>query len=115
MTAIDTAIAALEQVCKAVSFGANLDTPQPDSFIVLTVLLDDAEIYAGDTDALKTVRVRAAWYERTPPQPRARQMRKALREAGFVICDTTYAVEKETGFFAAYVTAQTDESCDDTD
>ena len=40
MTAIDTAIAALEQVCKAVSFGANLDNPQPDSFIVLTVLLD---------------------------------------------------------------------------
>lgn len=50
MTGIDAALAALETVCSSVSFVKNEDDPLPDSYVVLSVLDDTPEIYAGDRD-----------------------------------------------------------------
>lgn len=50
MTMIDAALAALETVCSNVSFVKNEEDPLPDSYVVLSVLDDAPEIYAGDLD-----------------------------------------------------------------
>lgn len=90
MTGIDAALAALETVCSSVSFVKNEDDPLPDSYVVLSVLDDTPEIYAGDRDEQQHLKLRAAWYARELPQVRARCMRNALRKAGFIIGSTEY-------------------------
>lgn len=69
MTMIDAALAALETVCSNVSFVKNEDDPLPDSYVVLSVLDDTPEVYAGDLDEQQRLQVRAAWYTRDLPQP----------------------------------------------
>ena len=112
MTRIDAALAALDTVCASVSFAKNEDDPLPDSYVVLTVLDDAPEIYAGDRDEQQHLQVRAAWYTRELPQPCARKMRCALRDACFIIGSTEYGYDNETKHFVAYVEAETDDACD---
>ena len=71
MTMIDAALAALETVCSNVSFVKNEEDPLPDSYVVLSVLDDAPEIYAGDLDEQQHLQVRAAWYTRDLPQKNA--------------------------------------------
>ncbi|WP_370754563.1 hypothetical protein [Gemmiger formicilis] len=112
MTMIDAALAALETVCSNVSFVKNEDDPLPDSYVVLSVLDDTPEVYAGDLDEQQRLQVRAAWYTRDLPQPCARKMRCALRNAGFIIGSTEYGYDNDTRHFIAYVEAETDDGCD---
>lgn len=112
MTMIDAALAALETVCGNVSFVKNEDDPLPDSYVVLSVLDDAPEVYAGDLDEQQRLQVRAAWYTRDLPQPCARKMRCALRDAGFIIGSTEYGYDNDTKHFIAYVEAETDDGCD---
>lgn len=112
MTGIDAALAALEAVCSSVSFVKNEDDPLPDSYVVLSVLDDTPEIYAGDRDEQQHLKLRAAWYARELPQVRARCMRNALRKAGFIIGSTEYGYDNETKHHIAYVEAETDDGCD---
>lgn len=112
MTMIEAALAALEKICPHVSFGDNADDPKPDSYIVLTVRDSGGQIYAGDRDEQGYLQLRAAWYARNAPQPRAKKIRCALRDAGFVITDTLYNYEQDTRYHAAYVEAETDDACD---
>lgn len=112
MTMIDAALAALETVCSNVSFVKNEEDPLPDSYVVLSVLDDAPEVYAGDLDEQQHLQVRAAWYTRDLPQPCARKMRCAFRDAGFIIDSTEYGYDNDTKHFVAYVEAEADDGCD---
>ena len=48
MTMIDAALNALGTVCTSVSFVKNEDDPLPDNYIVLSVLDNTPDVYAGD-------------------------------------------------------------------
>ena len=112
MNGIDADLAALETVCSSVSLVKNEDDTLPDSYVVLSVLDDTPEIYAGDRDEQQHLKLRAAWYARELPQVRARCMRNALRKAGFIIGSTEYGYDNETKHHIAYVEAETDDDCD---
>ena len=112
MTMIDAALNALGTVCTSVSFVKNEEDPLPDNYIVLSVLDNTPDVYAGDQDEQQHLQVRAAWFTRDLPQPCARKMRCALRDAGFILGSTEYSYDNETKHFVAYVEAESDDACD---
>lgn len=67
------------------AFVAPFDGNFPHDYIVINIVQDRPELYAGDEDVAGEVQVRASWYSSRGNLGHSSQMRKAAKAAGFTV------------------------------
>lgn len=103
---------AMLPICPSVSKNVCREDPLPDEFIVHDSEDDRPDLYAGDRDVGITFYRRVHLYTRWDPQPKAKQIRQALRQCGFTITGNSEMDDKD-GFthkiVFAYIQGHMDE------
>lgn len=93
------------QVCTAAAL--------PNSYIVLTVVDDRPELYAGDTDEAGAWQLRAAWYDRAGTTGHKAALRAVGRALGGTVLDAQQGYDSATHHYIQYQEFYFDESEDD--
>lgn len=103
MTTMEQALAAFAplapggaypQVCTA--------APLPNSYIVLTVVDDRPELYAGDADEAGGWQLRTAWYDRAGCTGHRAALRTAGRALGGMVLDAQQGYDNVTHHYIQY-------------
>lgn len=79
------------------------DVDLPQSYIVITPVADNAELYAGDSVEGASAQYRASWYTKTGNQGKKAQLITAMENAGLLYLSTSYDYDSSGKFYVCRV------------